>query len=126
MNPNERSERFKDYISHDLLVHGRAYSPLLKDCSFKEEKEWRIFGTHEYPLQSEIRENIDVRNGRSNLVPFVNLAFNEKGNCFPKISDWIDEVIIGPGANQILTSKALKVADPSLNVVCSNIPYRNW
>jgi hypothetical protein len=103
-----------------------TYAPILKDESFKEEREWRIIS---HPMFSR---RLDYREGRSLLIPYFKFPLWE--NNQPRLH----EVVIGPtrdaersksSVNSFLLSR--KVATETKGtfgpeVRISQVPYRDW
>jgi Protein of unknown function (DUF2971) len=105
----------------DLL----KYAPILKDESFKEEREWRIISR---PIS---RRRLDYREGRSLIIPYYRLPLCEDNQNLE-----LHEVVIGPTpdaerSKSSLTSlmgsqKVVMQGDRGVTVRISQVPYRDW
>lgn len=97
-------------------------SPLFKDESFKEEREWRLVMSCAY---SDVPDrHFSVR--RSMMIPYIKIDVKEN-----YAASYISAVCIGPTAEPDLARKAVKklLAHRGLNsasVQNSSIPYRTW
>lgn len=105
-----------------LMDYLLKYAPILKDSSFKEEREWRLIST---PLH-ETTDNFDFREGNSMLIPFYKLPlYNSDGNFH------IHELLIGPTPHPKLSRRSAKSFlsrhfHDQVPVSSSNVPYRSW
>lgn len=71
----------------NLLADLNIYAPILKDESFREEREWRIVSL---PLMSSSK-NLCFREGQSLLVPYSKFPLSYNDLAFR-----LKEVVIGP------------------------------
>ena len=102
-----------------------TYAPILKDESFKEEREWRIISR---PISVQ---RLDYREGRSLIVPYYRLPLCEDNQNLE-----LHEVVIGPTPDAERSKSSLsslirgrKVAAQRMNwvsIVVSKVPYRDW
>lgn len=106
----------------NLRAYLHQYAPILKDPSFKEEREWRVIS---YPLGSRFRR-FDFRPGGSMLTPYYRFALTHDDIPFN-----VRKVIIGPtphpeqakgSVTKFLSSRELR----NVLVKNSKVPYRNW
>ncbi|HFQ5290258.1 TPA: DUF2971 domain-containing protein [Vibrio vulnificus] len=100
-------------------------APIIKDLSFCEENEWRLFSTRSF-------EELSFRAGRSMLTPFFKFSLGDDTKSL------IDEIIVGhtPHANLAIksTEAFLTKNHPpedgdytcAFKVRSSSIPFRNW
>lgn len=66
----KKTGEYEDFpLGGSLCAYMHRYAPILKDISFKEEKEWRIILG---PLSCK-SENYNFRTGRSMLVPYYKI-----------------------------------------------------
>jgi hypothetical protein len=120
----------------NLLTYLYRYAPTLKDCSFEEEREWRIISR---PISAH---RLDYREGRSLIVPFYRLPFWEDGQ-----KTEIHEIIVGPtrdiersikSVNRLLLGRnvignrnlkgldLMKAGWGRTPIKASQVPYRDW
>jgi hypothetical protein len=120
----------------NLLTYLYRYAPMLKDRSFKEEREWRIISR---PI---FAQRLDYREGRSLIVPYYRLPLWEDGQ-----KTEIDEIIVGPTRDversirsvsrltkgrDVIKGRNLKGLDLLKEgfgytpVIASQVPYRDW
>jgi hypothetical protein len=106
----------------NLNAYLHRYAPILKDHSFREEREWRLIS---YPLTCT-SEAFDFREGHSMLVPYFKLPLGLKS-----IALAIHEIVVGPtpypdqsamSTRSFLEHHLLR----SVPVVASQVPYRSW
>ncbi|WP_146491916.1 DUF2971 domain-containing protein [Vibrio sp. T20] len=102
-----------------------AISPIIKDVSFAEESEWRLFSTRTF-------EELNFRAGRSMLTPYFRFSLGEDTKAL------IDDIIVGhtPHAELAVrsTEAFLTKNHPPVggDYTCqfevrpSSIPFRNW
>jgi hypothetical protein len=114
----------KDHLPHggNLGAYLNRYAPILKDPSFKEEREWRIISR---PLSCK-SEGYEFRPGNSMLIPYYKLPLASENVSFD-----LAEVVLGPtphpkqskcSISSFLVSQNLK----DIQVNNSEVPYRNW
>jgi hypothetical protein len=122
---NEEERVFKS-MGGNLLAYLNRYAPILKDESFKEEREWRIISR---PLSSQ---RLDYREGRSLIVPYCKLPLCDEG-----ASVRLHEIVIGPTPDAQRSKISLtsfvqnqKVTmlwwEDNINIMFSKVPYRDW
>lgn len=89
-----------------------------KSNAFRDEKEWRLIS--DIPISSE---KLDVRPGKSNLVPFFKLAITSFDQA-------LKDVYIGPSPNPKLSAAPVGIVLAKKNIPFSimptSIPYREW
>ncbi len=106
----------------NLVAYLHRYAPILKDSSFKEEREWRVITR---PLMCS-HERFNFRPGNSMLIPFYRLPLvGEQGEME------IHEIVVGPtphtmqslnSVRSFLWSKKIK----KVEINNSKVPYRDW
>jgi len=109
----------------NLLAYLNRYAPILKDESFKEEREWRIISR---PVFSR---RLDYREGRSLIVPYYRLPLCEDNQNLE-----LHEVVIGPTPDAerskssvtslLVSQKVIMQGNGGVNVKVSHVPYRDW
>ncbi len=109
----------------NLLPDLHTYAPILKDESFKEEREWRIIS------RPVFARRLDYREGRSLIVPYYRLPL-----CKDNQNLELHEVVIGPTPNAERSERSLTSFMASQKVVMqggrvvavriSQVPYRDW
>ncbi len=99
-----------------------TYAPILKDCSFREEREWRMISR---PLMYR-NKRFDFRQGSSLLIPYYKFPLADKGLTFR-----LHEVVVGPTPDERRSKMSLRgflvhcgLKDVPIEV--SRVPYRNW
>jgi hypothetical protein len=97
-------------------------SPLFKDESFKEEREWRLVA---YCSTSVVPDRHFIAR-RSMIVPYIEVDLKEK---YP--SNYITQICIGPTAEPDIACKAVKKlleyrGLQKVLVKNSMVPYRTW
>jgi len=105
----EYQQKVQSGISVDeAITHSSAYflllflilAPVLKDPAFKEEKEWRLISfMAKYGFG---QQSVLYRDGRSLLIPYVNVELAPEGEQLP-----IAEVVIGPTPHMMIESTAV-------------------
>jgi hypothetical protein len=113
------------HMGGNLRPDLHAYAPILKDESFKEEREWRIISR---PLFSQ---RLDYREGRSLIVPYYKLPLCEDDQRLE-----LHEVVIGPTphaersksslASLMRSHDVVMQGNGEVNVSISKVPYRDW
>lgn len=105
-----------------LGAYLHRYALILKDPSFREEREWRIISR---PLMCE-RELFDFREGSSLLVPYYKVPLDGDGLAFR-----VHEVVVGPTPDEERSKGSVRsflvrhgLAD--VPVAVSSVPYRTW
>jgi hypothetical protein len=76
---------------------------LMKDPAFREEAEFRLIHTEDAPSPPEVRYR--ARDAR--LIPYVEMTFAD-GNTLEQVSAPLEEVVLGPAANDKLNLTATK------------------
>ena len=115
----------------NLLSYLYQYAPMLKDQSFKEEREWRIISR---PI---FAQKLDFREGRSLIVPYYRLPLWEGAQ-----KTHVHEIIIGPTRDGERSMRSISrlikgrdVHNPSLAweslssytpIKLSQVPFRDW
>jgi hypothetical protein len=112
-------------VGGNLLPYLNRYAPILKDESFKEEREWRIISR---PL---FCDRLVYREGKSLIVPYYKLPLCEDNQNLE-----LHEVVIGPtpDANRskssltsfIMSQEVVMPGTGGTNVTVSKVPYRDW
>jgi hypothetical protein len=101
----------------------RNNSPFVKDSAFRSENEWR-FSSSFGALQSNLKDEIKYRPGRSHLVPYLAVSLRSMA------PGYIKEILVGPGPSRDLDVVALKdfkeVRELKIDINPSVIPFRNW
>lgn len=105
-----------------LCAYLHRYAPILKDPSFKEEREWRIIST---PLANSF-ERFGFRAGSSMLIPYYRFPLSDK-----KVPFAVHEIVVGPTPHpgQALRSTSSFLVSQKLRdvpVINSAVPYRSW
>jgi hypothetical protein len=110
---------------HRILVKHGLIAPILKDQSFKEEREWRVISR---PM---FAKGLDYREGRSLVVPYYNLPLCEDGQRLH-----LHEIVIGPTKDAerskssvtslIVSRKVVMQGIAGVNIRISQVPYRDW
>jgi len=109
-------------LGGNLGAYLHRYAPLLKDYSFRGEKEWRAISR---PL-SCMYELFDFREGNSMLIPYYRLPLIDKKKNFR-----VHEVVVGPTPNEQQSQRSVKSflvrhGFEEVPVELSSVPYRNW
>lgn len=106
----------------NLNAYLHRYAPILKDHSFREEKEWRLISR---PLMCSSKA-FEFRAGNSMLIPYYKLKLGADPAALK-----IKEVVVGPtphphqsamSARSFLVRHSLR----DVAVVPSTVPYRSW
>jgi hypothetical protein len=118
----------------NLIAYLYRYAPILKDKSFKEEREWRVISR---PLMNQ-SQDFCFREGRSFLIPYSKFPLHAEGIEFR-----LREIVIGPTPYQELSKSSIRnflvsknmnvstglepiLGGPSVDVEISTVPYRDW
>jgi hypothetical protein len=130
---------FKDLSSskdEDLEWNFLVGAMHFKHPAFFEEKEWRIVicNSRKGGLQNESDLPIKFRNGVFGVTPFIELPLGLYATDSP-----LRKIVVGPTPHKdeaiaavklLLESKGIKVkndeSQDGVEVVPSNVPYRNW
>ncbi len=112
-------------VGGNLLPYLNRYAPILKDESFKEEREWRIISR---PM---LCERLVYREGKSLIVPYYKLPLCEDNQKLE-----LHEVVIGPTPDAdrskssltslIMSQEVVMPGTGGTNVTVSKVPYRDW
>jgi hypothetical protein len=112
------AEKAADHLSQYL----QTYAPILKDNSFRDEREWRLIS----PVLSCTKPNFDYREGSSMLIPFYRLPLQNTEQKF-----LLHEVVIGPTPNPVQSERSVMtflarngIYDSPIEQ--SKVPYRSW
>jgi len=120
MKQNGEYENFP--LGGSLCAYMHRYAPIIKDISFKDEKEWRIIAG---PLSCKSK-NYDFRIRGPMLVPYYKIPLiDAKGEFLPSI------ITIGPTPNTMQSKMSLKsfMVRQNLKAVDvkeSKVPFRSW
>ncbi len=92
-------------------------APRIKHPKFYEENEWRII------IEVDPLFPIKHRNGKSYLIPYVELNLNNLNDA-----TILDSITIGPTIDMKLTRHSISslLGMTELNIEETEIPYRNW
>lgn len=108
-------------ITHSLdnfILQYIVISSILKNNSFKEEKEWRLIG-----IRKKSKQTIKYRTNKSMIIPYIEFDFSNSSNP-------INEIYIGPSPHINLSfNSVLDILNQEKikgKVIKSRIPYRNW
>lgn len=111
------SEVVSKHIDRVVLI-----ASILKDKSFSEEKEWRLFCIRKKNGQSQ---DIKFRKGKSAIVPYIELPIETQYGAVP-----IKEIVVGPTPLMDLSINSMKKLLSSKHINCnligSKTPFRNW
>src|SRR6266481_218331 len=112
-------------VGGNLLPYLNRYAPILKDESFKEEREWRIISR---PM---LCERLVYRDGKTLIVPYYKLPLCEDNQKLE-----LHEVVIGPTPDAdrskssltslIMSQEVVMPGTGGTNVTVSKVPYRDW
>lgn len=118
------TEEERDYWARggSLGAYLHRYAPILKDCSFREEREWRIISR---PLMCK-SPRFDFRKGSSLLIPYYRLPLDGEGLPFR-----VHEVIVGPTpdverSKHSVKSLLVRQGLENVPVEASRVPFRDW
>jgi hypothetical protein len=110
------------HLAADFMSGFVYLAAALKHEGFREESEWRL-------MTRRSAEGVHVpkyREGRGGIVPYVELAFSDKGKCTA-----LSTIVMGPNVHsqigrgavdRFLKANAIECGDVRL----SSIPYRSW
>jgi hypothetical protein len=106
----------------NLYAYLNRYAPILKDCSFREEREWRMISR---PLMYR-NKRFDFRQGSSLLIPYYKFPLADEGLTFR-----LHEVVVGPTPDERRSRMSVRgflvhwgLKDVPIEI--SKVPYRNW
>ncbi len=114
----------QDYLppGGNLNAYLHRYGPLLKDDSFRDEKEWRLISP---PLNCRSKA-FGFREGNSMLIPYYKFPLvDEEGHLR------LHEVVVGPTphpkqAEMSVRSFLVRCFQREVKVESSKVPYRSW
>ncbi|MEP2774434.1 MAG: DUF2971 domain-containing protein [Luteolibacter sp.] len=110
-------------IADSFAVRVAFAASAMKDETFSEEREWRLVGANPK------RRPLNFRDGSSFLIPYV--KFHWGGPKAVPPCQPIVAITVGPGPNQDLALKAVKMLlnanqIQEIEPTRSEIPYRTW
>ena len=124
-NEVEDERSFRRQHGGNLLPYLNRYAPILKDESFRAEKEWRVITG---PLSSR-SQSFDFRAGRSLLIPYSKFPLSGEGLKFR-----LYKIVIGPTQDEarsrssvlsfLMHEGVLKGLEVPVEI--SKVPYRSW
>jgi len=109
-------------VGGNLGAYLHLYAPILKNISFKDEREWRLISR---PLSCR-GDHFDFRKGNSTLIPYYKLKLSYEDLPFQ-----LKKIVVGPtphpkqaeiAVSSFLVSQGLR----RIPVINSIVPYRNW
>ncbi len=109
------------YLAVEFVSEFIKLAPAFKHPQFIEEKEWRVISGLQTPKVTRL---LRFRPGKTMIIPYVEFSLpKEDGKLM------IDEIVIGPTNDNLLSVSSLKLLLMSKNVICrkissSTIPYR--
>jgi Protein of unknown function (DUF2971) len=122
---DEEEDSILKRLGGNLVAYLNRYAPILKDESFKEEREWRIIS------RPVFCERLNYREGRSLIVPYYKLPL-----CEEKQNLQLDRVVVGPTPDAersqrsvtslMVIQKVFMQGIGGVNVQVSQVPYRDW
>lgn len=109
-------------IGGNLCAYLHRYAPILKNVSFKHEREWRIISK---PLSCRFKQ-FDFRQGNSMLIPYYKFSLFNADVPFQ-----IKKIVVGPTphpeqAQMAVSSFLVRHGLRNVPVINSKVPYRNW
>lgn len=114
---------YEDYpLGGSLCAYMHLYAPIIKDISFKDEKEWRIISG---PISCK-NKNYKFRAGASMLVPYYKIPLIDTKGDFLPVS-----ITIGPTPNPKQSKMSVESFLVQNNLVSvdvneTNVPFRTW
>jgi hypothetical protein len=119
----DRSLRLQ--MGGNLLAYLYRYAPILKDESFRAEKEWRVISR---PLFNSSKA-FDFREGRSLLIPYSKLPLSGED-----LELRLHKIVIGPTPDEVRSRTAVVnflmhehlLKGLEVPVEISKVPYRGW
>ena len=123
MDKEERSIHLK--LGGNLRAYLNRYAPILKDESFREEKEWRVISR---PLFNSSK-SFEFREGRSMLIPYSKIPLSSEEFTFR-----LHKIVIGPTPDEARSQRAVEsflmhealLRSMEVSVEISKVPYRAW
>lgn len=106
----------------NLNAYLHRYAPILKDYSFRDEREWRLISR---PLSCR-SEAFSFREGASMLIPFYKFPLLDSQGHFK-----LHEVVVGPTPHRKQSEMSarsflVKNSQRDVPVESSKVPYRSW
>lgn len=106
----------------NLNAYLHRYAPILKDYSFRDEREWRLISR---PLSCR-SEAFSFREGTSMLIPFYKFPLLDSEGHFK-----LHEVVVGPTPHRKQSEMSarsflVKNFQHDVPVAPSKVPYRSW
>lgn len=106
----------------NLNAYLHRYAPILKDYSFRDEREWRLISR---PLMCSF-EAFSFREGKSMLIPFYKFPLVDSERHFR-----LHEVVVGPTPHpkqSAMSARSFLVKNSQRDVPIepSKVPYRSW
>ncbi|MBF0548531.1 MAG: DUF2971 domain-containing protein [Candidatus Riflebacteria bacterium] len=101
-----------------IIDRGIGHLTYIKERSFKDEDEFRIISTIQFP-----GDKLKFREGHSNLIPYVEIELDYS---------LLKRIIVGPSPNINLAEQAIRLLKDSrsflskIEINHSQIPFRNW
>lgn len=112
-------------LGGNLLAYLYRYAPILKDESFRAEREWRVISR---PLINSSR-SFDFREGRTLLIPYSKFPLSGENLKFR-----LHKIVIGPTrdearsrssvVNFLMHEGVLRGTEAPVEI--SKVPYRDW
>jgi len=125
LGADPEEDDFLKRLGGNLRADLNKYALILKDRSFKEEREWRIIS------RPVFCKRLDYREGRSLLVPYYKLPLCEGDQKLR-----LHEIVVGPtrdaersksSVTSLLVSRRVVMQGiAGTNVRMSQVPYRDW
>jgi len=122
---DEEEDKALKHMGGNLRPDLHRYAPILKDESFKEEREWRIIS------RPVFAKRLDYREGKSLIVPYYKLPLCEDNQTLE-----LHDVVIGPTSDAerskssvtslMVSHKVRMQGTGPVNVTVSKVPYRDW
>jgi len=109
------------HLAVEFISEFIKLAPAFKHPQFKEEKEWRIISSLQMPNATKL---LRFRPGKTMIIPYVEFFLPVEDDKLI-----IDEIVIGPTIDNLLSISALKLLLESKSAICrkiisSTIPYR--
>lgn len=106
----------------NLNAYLHRYAPILKDYSFRDEREWRLISR---PLNCR-SDAFSFREGSSMLIPFYKFPLVDSEGHFR-----LHEVVVGPTPHpkqSVMSARSFLVRhfQRDVSVDPSKVPYRSW
>lgn len=106
----------------NLNAYLHRYAPILKDYSFREEREWRLISR---PLSCDLAD-FSFREGTSMLIPFYKFRLVDSEGYFR-----LQDVVVGPTPHPEQSASSarsflVRNSQCDIPVAPSQVPYRSW